>query len=218
MNTPQQARNGGRAARHARAGPESVLASIRQPPAPEAAAWLPPDRPRTQSPYRDTRIAKRVVRGWRYLLPLFASGTVATTIAAVRALDWPVDPRPGAGPWLIAAVAAALGTASLSAVARMYRDRQETRRKEIEQHPSEVLAAAMARAIDATHTRAQNLSGAKEMEEAARVRASAGQVTVDLVAAITSLAQVPPPAISPERHEAAPRPETAQLADPVHAN
>jgi hypothetical protein len=133
----------------------------------------------------------RVVRSWRYLLPLFAGGTVATALSAVHALGWTAEARPGTGPWLVTAVAAGLGTATLSAITCMYRDRQETRRTEIQQRRGEILAAAYARALDATHTKAQNLSAAKEMAEAARVRDSARQVTAILAPVLVTPFQVP---------------------------
>ncbi len=157
------------------------------------------------------------MRSWRYVIPLFAGGTAATVIPAMRAHGWTVDVRPG-GQWPAAVVAAVLGMGILNTIARVYRDRQETRRKEIELHGMEVLAAAFARAIDATHTMAQNLPPAREMAEAARVRDSARQITVDLAPALEKLAQLPRPALAPDRLEAEIEPEPAQLADPVRAN
>jgi hypothetical protein len=201
MNTPQQARPAGnrdRVARHARAGPEPVLSTIPQQPGPEAEVTLPPGQPAGPDPR-----GARIVRSWRYLLPALAGGTVATAIPAARALGWPADVRTAAGPWL-ATAAAILGIALSQMITDMYRDRQRTRRKEIEQHAAEAMATALAQLINAAHTKAQNLSAAKEMEETARVRDSARQVTVDLVAAITALAQLPDPASpagSQERHE-----------------
>jgi hypothetical protein len=104
----------------------------------------------------------------------------------------------------------------LSAITCMYRDRQETRRIEIEQRRTEILATAFARALDATHTKAQNLSGAKEMTEAARVRDSAREVTAILAPAMV----IPFHDLSPvakDRPEAAGM-ELGQLIDPVRAN
>lgn len=158
------------------------------------------------------------MRSWRYAVPLFAGGTVATVLPAVRAHGWTVDVRPGAGPWLAAVVAAVLGMGILNTIARVCRDRQETRRKEIELHGMEVLITAFARAIDATHTMARNLPPAKEMTEAARVRDSARKIAADLVPAIEKLGQLPRPAPSPERLEAGIGTEPAQLPDPVRAN
>lgn len=219
MNTPQQTRppgNRDKVARHARAGPGPGLSSIPQQPGPEIEVRLCPD----QLPQpRDTRLGKRVMRSWRYLLPVFAGGTVATAMSAMRALGWTIGTQPGAGPWLVTAVAAGLGTAALSAITCMYRDRQETKRTEIEQRQTEIVAAAFARALDATHTRAQNLSGAKEMTEAARVRDNARQVTAILTPAMLTPVRVPLlPAGAKDRPEAAAGMEPGQLMDPVRAN
>lgn len=221
MNTPQPARTPGnrdRTARHARAGPEPLLSTIPQQPRPETEDWVPPGQlPQLQT--RDGRIVKRAVRSWRYLLPLFAGGTVATAISAERAFGWTIEARPGAGPWLIAAVVAGLGTATLSAITCMYRDRQETRRIEIEQRRAEILASAFARTLDATHAKAQNLPEAKEMTEAARVRESARQVTALLAPAMLTPFQVPPlPAADQGGQQAAAGLEPGQRIDPVRAN
>ena len=158
------------------------------------------------------------MRSWRYVIPLFAGGTAASCDPrhACARLDGRCPARVRAV--AIAVVAAVLGMGMLSTIARMYRDRQETRRKEIELHGMELLAAAFARAIDASHTMAQQLPPAKQMAEAARVRDSARQITVDLVPVIEKLAPVPRPALSPDRLDAELEPEPAQLADPVHAN
>jgi hypothetical protein len=276
MNTPQQAGAAGqrdRVARHARAGPESVLSSIPQQPSPEAELSLPPGQPapalplppgepapafqlppgqpaqtlspppgqpaqaqpppgqahpppgQAQPPLGQPQPAPgqpqpvpgqshplpgqarlplgqpaepeprgaRIIRSWRYLLPALAGGTVATAIPAARALGWPAGVRTGAGPWL-AAAAAILGTALSQMITDIYRARQRTRRTEIEQRGADAIATALAQLINAAHSQAQNLSGAKEMEESARVRDSAREVTVDLVAAITALARRPGPA------------------------
>ncbi len=202
MSTPQQARPAGhrdRVARHARASPEPVLSSIPHPPGPETEAAqteapAPPSQPvqPVQPHPPDGRMAKPAVRPWRYLLPVFAGGTAATVISAVRAFGWTIGARSGAGPWLAAAVTAGLGTAALSAITCMYRDRQQTRRTEIEQRRTEILAAAFARALDATHTKAQNLPAAKEMTEAARVRDSARQVTALLAPEMLALEMLAP--------------------------
>jgi len=224
MTTQQQARPAGnrdRVARHARAGPGPGLSSIPQPPGPESEVRVPPGQPAQP---RDTKLAKRGVRSWRYLLPVCAGGTVATAMSALRALGWTIGTQPGAGPWLVMAVAAGLGTAALSAITCMYRDRQETRRTEIGQRQTEIVAAAFARALDATHTRAQNLSGAREMTEAARVRDSARQVTAVLAPAMLAPAllttvQLPRrPAGARDRPEAGAGVEPGQLVDPVSAN
>ena len=144
---------------------------------------------------------------------------MATAVSAVRALGWTIGGRPGAGPGLVAVVAAGLGTATLGAITCMYRDRQETRRAEIEQRRAVMLAAAFARALDATHTKAQNLSGAKEMTEAARVRDRAIQVTALLAPAMATPFQLPLlAAVAKDRPETAAGMEPGQLIDPVRAN
>ena len=56
-------------------------------------------------------------------------------------------------PLLAAAALVALITAILNGVAVMYEARQETRRKEIERHSADTLAAALARCIDDSHAR-----------------------------------------------------------------
>jgi hypothetical protein len=180
-------------AQPAQAQPAQAQPAPAQPP-----LGLPPGQPADPDPR-----GARIMRSWRYLLPALAGGTVATTIPAARALGWPADARPGAGPWL-AAAAAILGTALSQMITDIYRDRQRTRRREIEQHGADAIATALAQLINAAHTKAQNLSGVREMEETARVRDSARQVTVDLVAAITALSRRPGPAGpagSQERHE-----------------
>jgi hypothetical protein len=220
MNTPQRARPAGNRdsmARHARAGPESVVSSIPQQASPEARIRVPSDmlhRP----PGRDTPVIKRAARFWRYLLLLLAGGTIATALSVLRAVGWPAEARPGAGPWLVAGVAAGLGTGILSAITCMYRDRQETKRTEIQQRWIDMVAAAFARSIDATHVRAENLPAAKEMVEAARVRESARQANADLAPTIATLLQEPSPVLAREHQEAAAGTEPGQLVDQVPAN
>jgi hypothetical protein len=134
-------------------------------------------------------------------------------IPAVRAFGWTIGARPGAGPWLAAAIAAGLGTAILSAATYMYRDRQQTRRTEIEQRRAEILAAAFARSLDATHAGAQNVPAGKEMAEAARRRDSARQVTEMLVPDMLAPAMwapfhIPVPTVAQERQPPAIQPAT----------
>jgi len=95
--------------------------------------------------------------------------------------------RPHAGVLLAIAVVIMLATMTLNAAAAMYEARQQTRRKEIECRSADTLAAALARCIDDAHTKAQNLSGAKKIEEAARVRASASQLLTGMSPAILTL-------------------------------
>lgn len=220
MNTPQRARPAGnrdRMARHARAGPKSVVSSIPRQASSEVGIRVPPDM-LSQPPRQDTPLIRRAARPWRYLLLLFAGGTMATAVSALRALGWPAEARPGAGPWLAAAVAAGLGTGILSAITCIYRDQQETKRTEIRQRWIDMVAAAFARSIDATHVRAENLPAAKEMVEAARVRDSARQANTDLAPTIAALLQAPSPVLAREQQDPAAGPEPGQLVDPVPAN
>jgi hypothetical protein len=193
------------------------LSSIPQQASPEVGIRMPPDV-LPQPPRQSTPITKRTAWSWRYLLLLSAGGIVATALSAMRALGWPAEPRPGAGPWLAAAVAAGLGTGILSAITCMYRDRQETMRTEIQQRWIEMVAAAFARSIDATHTTAQNLPPAKEMLEAARVRDSARQASAELAPTIATLLHAPDPVVAGEQQETAAGTEPGHLAGPVPAN
>lgn len=73
-------------------------------------------------------------------------------------------------PLLAAAALVALITAILNGAAVMYEARQETRRKEIERHSADTLAAAFARCIDDSHARADGLTGLQDAKEAERGR------------------------------------------------
>jgi hypothetical protein len=270
MSAPEQARPAGnrnRIPRHAKAGPESVVASFPQQASLEAAApeppGVPPDvppqvqphpepqshpnlqthqelhqelqsrpelqpypepqpQPQPHSQSGDVTIMKRVARSKRYWLALFAGGTIATALSIVRALGWPADARPGAGPgagvWVAAVIAVGVASAFLGAITCMYRERQETKRKEIDQNCLKVVAAALARSIDATHTMARGLPPAKEMVEAARVRDSARQVSALLAPAIATLLQASRPAAGPGEPETAAGTAPGQLIDPVRMN
>ncbi len=94
--------------------------------------------------------------------------------------------------FLAAAAVVALATAITHAVAVMYQARQETRRKAIEYHSVNTLAAAVAESIAATYSRAENVSGADAIEEAKRVRASARQSLVKMLPAVATLLEQPP--------------------------
>ena len=100
--------------------------------------------------------------------------------------------RPGSEPLLIAAIGLALAAVVLNAVAMMYQARQETRRREIEHRGADVLADALARCIDDTHAKAQNLSPADEASEAAQVRASASDVLSRMLPTVLALTSRPP--------------------------
>jgi hypothetical protein len=84
----------------------------------------------------------------------------------------------------------------LNTAAVMYQARQETRRREIDQRGPELLAAALARCIDDTHTAAVGLLGMDAADEAARVRASAAQALTVLGPAVTRMPNNPEPSIT----------------------
>jgi hypothetical protein len=95
----------------------------------------------------------------------------------------------------------------LNATAMMYQARQETRRKEIEHRSADTLAAALARCIDDAHARAQNLPAAREVEEAAQVRASARQLLTDVIPHVAAwIERTPKHAAAPLRGGHEPRP------------
>lgn len=112
---------------------------------------------------------------------------MAAGLPAAPGLAWAIEGRPGALPLLAVAAAAATVIGILNAAAGMYEARQETRRTEIEHRSANTLAAALARCLDDAHAKAQNLSGVEEIEETARVRASARQLLTDVVPPITAL-------------------------------
>ncbi|MGH3258664.1 MAG: hypothetical protein ACRDOU_25255 [Streptosporangiaceae bacterium] len=142
-----------------------------------------------------------------------ASGTIATVIPGGPGLAWAIAGRPTAVPLLAAAGLAALITAILNGVAIMYEARQETRRKEIERHSVDTLAAAFARCIDDSHAWAQNLTGLEDAKEAERVRASARRLVVDMATAVAALVELPMAAA--HRHGLKDdAKETDHLADP----
>lgn len=123
-------------------------------------------------------------RGRRWIV---AGGAVAAGIPAGPGLIWALERRPGALLLLVLAGVVVLSAGILNTAAVMYQAQQETRRKEVECRAADTLAAALARCIDDAHTRAQNLSGREEMEEAARVRASARQLLTEVVPPVAAL-------------------------------
>jgi hypothetical protein len=104
---------------------------------------------------------------------IVAGGAVAAGIPAGPGLAWAIAGRPDAVRLLVAAALVALATGIPYVAAAMYQARQETRRKEIECHPANTLADALARSLDDAHVSPQNLSGAEAIEEARRVRKDA---------------------------------------------
>ena len=128
------------------------------------------------------RLERTTTRGmWAVRRWILAGGTVAAAISAGPSLARTVEGRPGAVPVPALVSVVAIITVMLNAAAMMYQVRQETRRKEIECRGADTLAAALARCIDDTHARAQNLPAAREVEEAAQVRASARQLLTEVI-------------------------------------
>ena len=143
----------------------------------------------------------RETPSWRRWI--LAGGAAAAAVPGVPGLAWIIVSRPGAWPFLVAAVGLALAAVVLNAVAAMYQARQETRRREIERHGADVLADALARCIDDTHARAQNLSPVGEVGEAARVRTSASDILSRMLPAVLAVVSQAPDQESPpaERDE-----------------
>jgi hypothetical protein len=112
---------------------------------------------------------------------------VAAGIPAGPGLAWAIAGRPDAVRLLAAAALVALATGIPYVAAAMYQARQETRRKEIECHPANTLADALARNLDDAHTSPQNLSGAEAVEEARRVRKDSRQLIADMTPVISVL-------------------------------
>lgn len=133
---------------------------------------------------------------------ILVGGAAAAAVPGAPGIVWMLAGRPGAQPFLAAAIGLALVTALLNAVAAMYQARQETRRREIECRGADVLADALARCIDDTHARAQNLSPVEEATEAAQVRASASAV----------LSRMQPTVLALTRRSLDPEPRTATNA------
>lgn len=108
--------------------------------------------------------------------PRWTAGRIAAGIPAAPGLALAFAGQPAAWPLLISAALIVLVTETLNAAVSIHASRQQTRRLEITYHSTVMLSAALARCIDDTHARAQNLSGAREAEEAAQVRDSARQL------------------------------------------
>jgi len=112
---------------------------------------------------------------------------VAAGIPAGPGLAWAIAGRPDAVRLLVAAALVALASGIPYVAAAMYQARQETRRKEIECHPANTLADALARSLDDAHTSPQDLSGAEAVEEARRVRKDARQLIADITPVVSVL-------------------------------
>jgi hypothetical protein len=124
---------------------------------------------------------------WTMRYWIVTAGTAAAAIPGTPGIERAVAGRPGALPLLVLAGVVAIITVVLNAVAVMYQARQETRRKEIEFRSIDVLTAAAARCLDAAHAKAQNLPPARELEEAARVRADAHKLLTDVMPHIAAV-------------------------------
>jgi hypothetical protein len=124
---------------------------------------------------------------WTMRYWILTAGAAAAMIPGAPGIERAVQCRPGALPLLILTGVVAAITVALNAVAVMYQARQETRRKEIEFRSIATLAEATARCLDAAHARAQNLPPARELEEAAKVRADARQLLTDVMPHIAAV-------------------------------
>jgi hypothetical protein len=109
---------------------------------------------------------------------------------------WLADGRRDAVPLLMVAAILLIAATILNTAAVMYQARQETRRREIDQRGPGLLAAALARCIDDTHTAAVGLSGMDAADEAARVRASAARALTVLRPTVTTMLNNPEPSIT----------------------
>ena len=116
-----------------------------------------------------------------------AGGAAAAVIPAGPGLAWAIAGRPDAVLLVAAAALVGLATGLPYAVTAMYQARQETRRKAIEYHSVNTIAAAVAECIAATHTQAEGVSGADAIEEAKRIRASVNQFLANPSPAIATL-------------------------------
>jgi hypothetical protein len=172
-------------------GAEAVLSSIPTPPGPpndRQTANEEPLEPGEADPGwgRITHVASARKR-W-----ILAGGAMAAGIPASQGVAWAIAGRPDAVPLLAVAALFAFATTIPYAIAAMYEARQETQRKAIEYHSENTIADAKAESIRATHTRAENVSGADAIEEAKRVRASARQFLAHMPPAVTAPLKQPP--------------------------
>jgi hypothetical protein len=111
----------------------------------------------------------------------------AAAVPAAPAAAWLAGARQDAVPMLIGAALVLLAVTVLNTAAVMYQARQETRRREIDRRDSHLLAAALAKCIDGTHTTAAGVTGAEAIAEAARGRASATRTLTALGPAVTAM-------------------------------
>jgi hypothetical protein len=133
------------------------------------------------------RLGKTTWQAWLARSGVIAGGAVATAIPTGAGLARTIEGRPGALPLLALAAIVAIVTVVASAVVVMYQARQETLRKEIEYRSADTFAGALARCIDDAHAKARNLPAARELEETARVRASARELLSDMTPHVVAL-------------------------------
>jgi hypothetical protein len=101
---------------------------------------------------------------------LGAKGVLMAGIPGVSAAAVWASARTVTPPVIVVACAVVVVAASVVAI---YRSRQETRRKEIDLHPVNTLADALARSLDDSHRAAPCSTPEEEIAEAERVRRSA---------------------------------------------
>ncbi|GLY78443.1 hypothetical protein [Actinoallomurus iriomotensis] len=112
------------------------------------------------------KLAERLIAGRRMM-----AGGLLVTLPGVSEVAFYIADRSTASSLLIPVL---LTSSSITtAVVLMYRSRQETRRKEIEWHRTNVLADALAACIGDVHLFAADLSCDESLAEAERVRDSA---------------------------------------------
>jgi hypothetical protein len=104
---------------------------------------------------------------------LAAGGAAAAAIPGIPGLVAAAGGRPGV---VLTAFATTMVTGTAAAATAMYREWQETRRKEIEWHGTNVLADAMAALIDDAHRGADGLPPDQQVSETERVRTAARQL------------------------------------------
>jgi hypothetical protein len=124
-------------------------------------------------------------RSWSPRWWVTAGGTAA--VPAAPAVAWLAGARQDSVPLMIGAALLVVAVTVLNTAAVMYQARQETRRREIDQHGAQLLAAALARCIDGTHAVAAGVTGADAVAEAARVRASATRAVTTLGPAVAAM-------------------------------
>src|ERR1022692_2668809 len=150
-----------RAAATARPGhsAEPKFSSIPTQPGPpndqQAANEEPPESGEADpGPGRITQVASARKR-W-----ILAGGAVAAGVPASQGVAWAIAGRPDAALLLAVAALFALATGIPYAIVAMYEARQETKRTAIKYHGVNTIADAVAGTIRATHTSAENVSGA----------------------------------------------------------